>query len=286
MASSILSFENDWYAVQCIPDICTAASNLMEDLKKDFPELATLTDDVTVNYKRYSFGKRSVTKISYQVRNNITINNPYMFVYGMTLSVDGKIVISGITSNEQSSFIIVIDMVGKLFKKRKLNTGKYSYPRYCKFSSQHKVASVCQPNETGLFDVRNGAYVKKNISDVINSWSKDRFVSCVDTDPVNNHMLVAGFNRRDVYVFDDQLKYLYILTLPETIKWPRDITVNDYHLLVCDYENEKCHLTTMDRLESKLVGEYMKPDLDGNDCTPISVCTGRAGFVYILWKTY
>lgn len=44
MASRILAFDNDWYAVQCIPDICTAPTNLMEDLKKDFPEWVTFND--------------------------------------------------------------------------------------------------------------------------------------------------------------------------------------------------------------------------------------------------
>ncbi|KAJ8032639.1 hypothetical protein HOLleu_26211 [Holothuria leucospilota] len=61
MSSSILASDNDWAAVQCIPDMCTAATNLMKDLKKDFPELTTLTD-VTVNYKQYSFRNQVLQK--------------------------------------------------------------------------------------------------------------------------------------------------------------------------------------------------------------------------------
>ncbi|KAJ8032661.1 E3 ubiquitin-protein ligase TRIM9 [Holothuria leucospilota] len=268
VSSSILASDNNWSAVQCIPDMCTAASNLMKDLTKEFPELTTLTD-VTVNYKQYYFSKR----------------NPCQYVFGITSSGDGNFFISGVTSDYRASFIIVIDMNGRMLKEKILNTRKFGPDRYCKFLSQHKVASVCQPNEIGLYDVRDGSYIKKNISDDINSWSKNRNVTCVATDPVNNYILVGGDGGRDVYVFNDELNYLHILTLPELIKWPRDITVSDGHLLVCDYDGKKCFVTTMDGLESKLVGEFMKPSLGGTKFGPISVCSDKNGFVYVLWKS-
>ncbi|KAJ8046158.1 E3 ubiquitin-protein ligase TRIM56 [Holothuria leucospilota] len=285
MASSILASDNDWLAVQCIPDMFTAAANLMKDLKKDFPELKTLTV-VTVSYKQYSFRKPSVTKISNEVKKKVNLNNPYRYVFGMTSIGDGKIAISGYTSDFEASFIIVIDMNGRILQDKKMNTGEYQPSRYCKLLSQHKVSSVCEPNEIGLYDVRDCSYIKKNISDVINSWPKDRYVTCVATDPFNNHILVGGYDSRDVYVFDDQLNYLHILTLPEMIKWPRDITVSDGHLLVCDYMREKCYVTTTDGLESKLVGEFMKPNLEGSNFKPISVCNDKNGFIYVLWMSH
>ncbi|KAJ8032664.1 hypothetical protein HOLleu_26249 [Holothuria leucospilota] len=284
MASSILASDNDWSAVQCIPDMCTAATNLMKDLKKDFPELTALTE-VTVNYKQYSFSKTSVTKISENFDKKITINDPYRRACSMTSIGDGNVVISGATSDERASFIIVIDMNGRMLKEKILNTRENRPFRFCKFLSQHKVASVCTPNEIGLYDVRDGSYIKKNFSEVISSWPKDRYVQSVATDPVNNHILVGRFNSRDVYVFDDQLNYLHILTLPEIIKWPWDITVNDGHLLVCDSDGKKCYVTTMDGLESKLVGEFMKPNLVGNKFRPISVCSDKNRFVYVLWRS-
>ncbi|KAJ8032649.1 hypothetical protein HOLleu_26226 [Holothuria leucospilota] len=173
-----------------------------------------------------------------------------------------------------------------MLKEKILNTREIWPFRCCKFLSQHKVASVCRSNEIGLYDVRDGSYIKKNISDVINSWPKDRNVRCVATDPVNNHILVGGLNSRDVYVFDDQLNYLHILTLPEIIKWPCNITVSDGHLLVCGFGDQKCFVTTMDGLESKLVGEFMKPNLEGDKFRPTSVCSDRNGFVYVLRKSY
>ncbi|KAJ8032647.1 hypothetical protein HOLleu_26223 [Holothuria leucospilota] len=172
-----------------------------------------------------------------------------------------------------------------MLKEKILNTGKFRPFRYCKFLSQHKVASVCTPHEIGLYDVRDGSYIKKNISDVINSWPKGRLVKCVATDTFNNHILVGGEDSRDVYVFDDHLNYLQILTLPEMIKWPQDITVSDGHLLVCDYDGKKCFVTTMDGLESKLVGGFMKPNLGGNKFAPTRVCSDKNGFVYVLWES-
>ncbi|KAJ8039295.1 E3 ubiquitin-protein ligase TRIM56 [Holothuria leucospilota] len=285
MSSCILASDNDWSAVQCIPDMCTAATHLMENLKKDFKQLSKLTD-VTVNYKQYSLCKQTFTKISENFDKNININNPYSYICGMTGSGDGNIVMSGITSECGVSFIIVIDMNGRVLKEKKLNT-QYSKARYCQFLSQRKVASVCEPNEIGLFDVSDGSYIKKNISEVTNSWPKDLNVACVATDPVNNHILVGGYYSRDVYVFDDQLDYLHILTLPEMIEWPRDITVSDGHLLVCDYDGKKCYLTKIDGLESKLVGEFMKPNLEGKRFVgPISVCRDKNGLMYVLWKNY
>ncbi|KAJ8032334.1 E3 ubiquitin-protein ligase TRIM71 [Holothuria leucospilota] len=285
MASSILASDNDWSAVQCIPDMCIAATNLMKDLKKDFPEWTTLTY-VTVNYKQYSIGKPSVTKISEQVEKEITITDSNLRVCDMTSVGDGNIVISGITPDREASVIIVIKMNGRIMQEKTMNTGKHWPARYCKSLSQHKVATVSEPNEIGLYDLRDGSYIKKNISDVTNSWPKDRYVRCVATDSVNNHILVGGDDSRDVYVFDNQLNYLHFLTLPEMIKCPRGITISDGHLLVCDYDGEKCYVTTMDRLKSKLVGELMKANLERNSFRPRSVCTDKNGFVYMLWKSY
>ncbi|KAJ8046153.1 hypothetical protein HOLleu_04738 [Holothuria leucospilota] len=269
MSSSILASDNDWSAVQCIPDMCTAAANLLEDLKRDFPEIATLTD-VTVNYKQYSFGKPSV------------VNR----IYGMTSSGDGNDVISGYSPDELKSFIIVIDTNGRILQEKKLATGKEWAWRYCEFLSQHKVATVSEPNEIGLYDVREGSYIMRDISDVISSWPKSRDVRCVTTDSVNNHILVGGYDSGDVYVFDDQLNFLHILTLPEMIRSPHDIAVSDGHLLVCDYDRDKCYVTTMDGMESKLVGEFMEPNVEGSIFVPISVCSDKNGFVYVLWKSY
>ncbi|KAJ8037486.1 E3 ubiquitin-protein ligase TRIM71 [Holothuria leucospilota] len=312
MASSILASDNDWSAVQCIPDMCGAAVNLTTVLQRDFQQLTTLTD-VTVNYEEYSFGKTSLTLVFEQLRSQITINDPYRYVCSMTSTGGGNIAISGYSPENYSTFIIVVDMNGTILRETKLdNFGFREYlslpelPRPCGFLPQYKVVGVCGTGKIGLLDVSNGSYTWKEV------WSIARQMQCIATDPINNYILVGGNNSRDVYVLDDRLNSLCILTLPEMIKWPRDITVSNGHLLVCDYEGNKCYVTTMDRLESKLVGEFRKPYLGrssfepnsvdrldrlesklvgefitpnfgGNSFRPISVCTDKNESVFTLW---
>ncbi|KAJ8017714.1 E3 ubiquitin-protein ligase TRIM56 [Holothuria leucospilota] len=152
MSSSILASDNDWSAAQCIPDMCTAATNLMKDLKKDFPELTALIK-VTVNYKQYSFGRPSVTKISENFDKKLMINNPYQYVYDMTCSGDGNIVISGITSDWMASFIIMIDMNGRMLKKKVLNTGElHSKNKSCLRYLYGCLSEAKRPSDRNIYD--------------------------------------------------------------------------------------------------------------------------------------
>ncbi|KAJ8032633.1 Transcription intermediary factor 1-beta [Holothuria leucospilota] len=214
LASSIIASENDWTAALCIPDVEAAADNLLKDLKKVFPELQTLCD-MTIHYTQSSFGKSSISE---EIETEIILNNTYYNINGLTSSGEGSIVISGCPTERKQAFIIVIDVNGKIIREKKITSGVNGPWHTCASLSQTKVATVCQPNTVGIYDIYDNSYTKRNISDVISSWPKDRFVKCVATDPVNNHILVGCRDIRDVYVFDDQLNYLRILTLPEMIK--------------------------------------------------------------------
>ncbi|KAJ8032635.1 Transcription intermediary factor 1-beta [Holothuria leucospilota] len=284
LASTIIASENDWTAVQCIPDIQSAADNLINELKDELPDLGTMTG-VTINYKQFNFGKSIMTKISQQAEMKFTLNNSYHYVNGVTSCGDGNIVISGCPSEGKEAFIIVTNLNGKILHEKKIiaDTPKPWHP--CAFVSQNKVATVCGRNIICVYDLLHDSLVKKNISDIINSWPKDRYVRCVATDPVNSHILVGGYKSRDVYVFDDQLNYLHILTLPEMIKWPRDITFSDGHLLVCDSAGKTAYVTTMDGLQVKILSEFVKVSPSG-DFEPWSICTDKNGMVYILWENW
>ncbi|XP_071810828.1 uncharacterized protein [Apostichopus japonicus] len=54
--SSILASKDDWTAAQCIPDIRAACVPLIEEMKKDFPELESLSDFV-ISHKLWSVVK-------------------------------------------------------------------------------------------------------------------------------------------------------------------------------------------------------------------------------------
>ncbi|KAJ8032631.1 Transcription intermediary factor 1-beta [Holothuria leucospilota] len=282
LASSIIASENDWTAVQCIPDMSTAADNLINDLKKEFPELET-SANVTVSYKRTSFGNsRSNSKISEEVERKLTIEACH-FVDGVR-GHDGNIVISGCQKATAKASIIMIDENGKVIRQTTITGTKKSPYHYCDFLSQNEVVTVFSPHNIVVYNVLDGSHKKKSIPDLIHSWPVHRSVKCVATDPVSNHILVGGDRSRDVYVFDDQLNYLHILTLPEMIQWPQDITICDGYLLVCDFDGKKSYVTTIDGLKIKVVMEFIKPDLRGSGWSPWSICTDRNGLVYMLWK--
>ena len=138
-----------------------------------------IVDDVTITEN-----EESVVDVQGIKAKDWTIN-------GMTSSRDGNIVITGRVSDEYSH-ITVINRKGEIQRQDQIKRetkSVYTPQRYCCHLSDFKVATVCMPDEIGIYDVRDGSYNKKNIIDVIGSWPSDRFVLCVATDPVNNHII-------------------------------------------------------------------------------------------------
>ncbi|KAJ8038360.1 Transcription intermediary factor 1-beta [Holothuria leucospilota] len=284
IASSIVASEDDWTAVQCIPSLCDAATNLVNDLKKEFPDLEKITN-VQIDYQLSSKERLSISKKVKQLERRFTLNDnmAYHYINCATGSGDGNIVITGSPLTGNEAFLIVTNVSGEIMKQTKLIAGMRGARHACDLMSQRKVAFGYTPNTIGVYNIRNCSYFRKVISDVISSWPLNRNLSCIASDPVNNHILVGGKESRDVYVFDDQLNYIHSLTLPEMIRWPQDITVSDGNLLVCDYDGKKAYVTTMEDLESKIVREFIKPDVEADDLRPYSVCADEDDFVYMLW---
>ncbi|PIK45875.1 hypothetical protein BSL78_17254 [Apostichopus japonicus] len=138
--------------------------------------------------------------------------------------------------------------------------------------------------EIGIYDVRDGTYIKKDCLKFITSWPSAHGVICVTTDPVKNHIIV-GTDSRDVYVFTDQMNYSHMITLPDVIDETYDITVHRGSLLVCgNYTERAAYAVTMEESQSKLMYEFTKPDLDGLDWKPLRVCTDKNELIYMLWK--
>ena len=87
-----------------------------------------------------------------------------------------------------------------------------------------------------------------------------------------------------MYVFDDQLNYSHTMTLPDVIRSPSDIILHRGSLLSCDSIGRRAYAVTMEGSESKVMYEFTKPDLDGGDWGPISLCKDKNGFIYMLWE--
>ncbi|KAJ8032636.1 E3 ubiquitin-protein ligase TRIM56 [Holothuria leucospilota] len=282
VASGLLVSKNNWAAVECIPAINAAVDNLIYDINKI---QGTKYDNASNVYARSIFGKDDTPKISEDAEKVVTIEGNQVGgrITGIASSGDGNIVVTGRYPTGNESYIFVIDENGKKIKGNNLVSSTNRPWRYCDYLTQFKVASVCERTEVGIYDVRDGSYTGKNITDVISSWPEGREVRCVATDNVNNHILVGGYDSRDVYVFDDQLNYRgYSLTLPKEIRWPRDMAIRGSYLLVCDRDGKKSFLTTMGVSTIKVLHELRKPD--SYDWRPVSVCIDKSGFIYILWQ--
>ncbi|PIK42954.1 hypothetical protein BSL78_20197 [Apostichopus japonicus] len=169
-------------------------------------------------------------------------------INNIACSGDGNFVITGMTS-KLYSHITVVNRKGEEKRQDKIsNMGKFFAWRYCCPLSKFNVITACK-SDIGIYDVRDGAYSKKNICDVITRWSSDQYVSCVTTDPVKNYIIV-GTDSREVFVFTDKMKYSYMFTLPDVIDAPHDISVHRGTLLVCGNLCDRAYAVTMEESES------------------------------------
>ena len=216
--SSILASKDDWTDVQCIPGIRAACEPLIEEMKKEFPELKSLSDIIVKDITKVVGDDVMITENEESVVDVEGIEAKGWISNGMTSSGDGSIVLSGSVSDKYSH-ITVINRNGEIKRQDQIQNERDYFGlayRYCRYLSEYKVATVCLPDEIGICNVHDGSYKKKNISDVISSWPSARVVLCVATDPVNNHIIV-GTNSRYVYVFDNQLIYIHTITLQDVI---------------------------------------------------------------------
>ncbi|XP_071854465.1 uncharacterized protein [Apostichopus japonicus] len=269
--SSILATKDDWTDAQCIPDIRAAFESLIEEMKKEYQELESLSDFVLSDVTKVIIDNVTIAQAVAKVKINSIIG---VISRGDTrIFITEKAGYSHITvCNRKSEIQLHIDKVMTI-----------QHWRYCRLLSEFKFITFCWPDEICIYDVRDGAKSRKNIRNVIIKWPHDQFVSCVTTDSVKNHIIV-GTNKRDVYVFTDQLNYSHNITLPDVIDDSHDISAHRGSLLVCDKACGRAYAVTMVESQSKLMYEFTKPGLDGLHWRPISVCTDNNEFIYMIWK--
>ncbi|XP_071853944.1 uncharacterized protein [Apostichopus japonicus] len=286
-ASYILASKDDWSDIRYLPDVVTSSNYLIKDTQYDFPEMESLSDlfigDI-IDYDDHD--KLKVMNENFTVVDIDDIKTQGFWVDDVTRSEDGRIVITGCATHEYSH-ISVINAKGQIVRQDRIRRPKKvpSFPnRFCSFFSKLQIATACIPDEVGLYNIRDGSYKKKIISDCVDSWCVGRSVYCVTTDPTNNHIIV-GTNSRDVYVFDDQLNYSHTITLPDTgyICYPRDIAVYSGALIICDYGGQKAYTVATEESKGTVIHEFPKPGKAEDELQPLSVCTDVNNAVYIIW---
>ncbi|PIK44733.1 Tripartite motif-containing protein 3 [Apostichopus japonicus] len=284
-AASILTTKHDWTDVQCIPDICSALDLLTVEMRKDFPKLDSLSAITLNQLAPLSEGSRLDTPFEKLVS---VIDVTEMKVNGWNInSLSGSpkqdvMVVTG-EATAYNSHLCIVDITSNIRGKSTFSSQSFCAWRYCTFLSEFTVATVADPGEIGIYDIRDRSYTKKNISDVIAKCPPSQRVTCVTTDAAQNCIFV-GTNSRDVYVFDDQLNLRHTITLPDVIRAPINITYKKDNLLVCDVSGKTAYAITMHGQRCKQMYKFSQPDFDGGDWSHRSLCVDRRGFIYMLWS--
>ncbi|XP_071849753.1 uncharacterized protein [Apostichopus japonicus] len=254
-------------------------------MKQEYPELESLCNVFMTDIIKVASDKVVITESAESVVDIVGIKAKGYGITGLTSSSNGNIVMTGVVSKDKSH-ITVTNMKGEILNQNVLNRNKRFrvWPeRYCCNLSGCNVITVCIPDEIGIYNISDSSYQKKNISDMVQTWSAfGRFVRSVTTSPAKNEIIV-GTNSREVYVFDYQLNYSHTIVLPDVIRYSCDITVHDSYLLICDFVGRTSYAVTMVTLGSKVVYKLTKPNLSGADVKPYSVCIDKTGLIYMLW---
>ncbi|XP_071816536.1 uncharacterized protein [Apostichopus japonicus] len=287
--ASILASNDEWTDAQCIPDIRSACESLVQEMKREFPEIQSLSDFVISDITKVTVDKVTIVEEEVSVVDVEGVVAKRWIITGMTGTKDGGIVITGIISRSLNSYIAIFNSKGKLTRQDRIPVAKFNSACYCSTLSKFKVVTVTWPDEIGIYNVCDGSYHKRSISNVTSMWPYYSKVSCVTTDPINKYIIVGTISRY-VYVFDYQLNYDYTITLPGIYCRSTDITVHRSHLLVTDYyDNKRAFSVKMEPPENMLdekVYEFTKPTHDDGDCRPFGVFTDKLGFIYIMWRGY
>ncbi|XP_071854993.1 uncharacterized protein [Apostichopus japonicus] len=279
-SSSILASKDDWTDAQCIPDIRAAFEPLIQEMKKEYPELNSLSDfdisDITkvvIDNVTIAQHKQSVVEVA-----GIKVNNGYFSGIGSRGDVNIVIIHK---PSKGYLYMNVFNRKGEVQRKGRFKIDECL--AICGFVFGIKAVTWNLRSEIGIYDVRDGAYRKKNVRNVINSRSSDQYMSCVTIDPVKNHIIV-GTCSRNVYVLTAQMNFSHMITLPDVIDAPCDIAVHRGSFLVCDSSCCTAYAVTMKESQSKLILKFTKPDLNGLDWRPTCVCTDKNEFIYMIWR--
>lgn len=277
--TTLLESMNDWTVLQCIPDILSAKKPLMEELKKETPELKTLTDIKMERLPNISLSNRvSVTTQSVMTIEGISCKT--WDVCDITTTQNGYIVVTG-NAGVTGSHITVIDTKGKVVQEMRQLTTNYKNPDcFCDFLSGSKFVTACDPRELGIYDTNGMQHTKVNVSAVTPEWPPERGVTCVASDIKKDLIFLGNYQCRHLYAFDGLFQLSHKLILPKPLIGCHDVVVFERNLIVCDFIGRMAIAMNM---ESEMVCEFKQPAGDLITWGPIQACADSNGFVYILW---
>ncbi|XP_071853951.1 uncharacterized protein [Apostichopus japonicus] len=282
--SAHLTIRNDWADIQCIPMMCSVVDSLMRDMDREIPDFKLLSQIRITKFENCD--RKSHVDISEVADDEVDvdgIHSKQWGINGITGNEEGTIVVTG-ESSQDHSHITVIDLKGTTLRQDEIESELAFECRYCDFMTKFKVVTVCWNNEIGLYDIRDGTYTEMNLKDNDSVWPFGQDVSCVTVDEANNDIFIGYKDSRDISVFDDQLNYSHALSLPSTVRWPRDIAVHGNNLIVCDRTGMEAYAISITGSTCMVMFQFAKPNTKSSNCWPIGVCTDQNEFIYMLWS--
>ncbi|KAJ8039441.1 hypothetical protein HOLleu_17162 [Holothuria leucospilota] len=204
----------------------------------------------------------------------------------IAVSQSGDIVITG-NAADQESHITVIDETGNVNRQWIMSNLSDTFiepDRFCDFLSEDTIATTCDPNEIGIFNIRDGSYVKTNISELTSDWPEERGVTCIATDPASKQIIVGSKEGSLVCVFDDRLNLLRTLTLPEQMPGATDMFFSkENSVAVCC--TKTAIVMTMNGPLCEKIFEFPQPFSGRGHWQPLNMCKDKTGCIYILWSS-
>ncbi|KAJ8040073.1 E3 ubiquitin-protein ligase TRIM56 [Holothuria leucospilota] len=283
-ASSILAADNDWTAVQCVPDICSAAKLLIEDTTNSLTALTGISQ----SWPSEVLLPVDVTAFRVSYRESI-VNIQGKDIYAKSL-IDGIVNVpgEGIIINGQTGdgggYSRCINIYGKVLWS---DVSEYYFGVAQNDVQVYKMkaAVMCFPDAITTLNRENQrrSIWGVQLSEMINHWPTKLSLQCVATDPLKKRVFAAFQDCRDIYVFNDILKLIATFSLPPKAKYPFALAVSVGGLLiVCDASGKGVFSTNM---VGELQSTYLLPSLDSCDeWIPQSVCNDSKDNVFVLLR--
>lgn len=275
-AKCVLESNNDWSKIQLTPEILSESEKLIRDISSSAHE---------IHSRDVSAGRIYVTQQTGCIDILATRFKSDWEINGIASCRKGVVVATG-KASQDTSHISVFDIKGIIIQQRTIKrkkTFRFIPKRYCASLTALKVATVCIPDEVGVYNVPDGSYKRRNIGENCSQWDGNKYVMCVATDPDKGHIFVGSNSNRALFVFDERLNFIHVVSLPDLIKWPRDLSVQGDLIFVCDFSGKRA-FAVQTLQQPRVVYEFRKPSFGLANLAPFRICVDENMFIYIIWE--
>lgn len=283
-ASCILSANNIWTFVQCIPDVCLAIKSLFKVMKIECKDLSQPTAlQTAVSNHPEDIVEKKTSQITLK-HDTLIVSIDQIRAEGWKVfdfvSIDNYVAIFGETKTLKRKFISLHSMSGNLIRKAKMT---FCDKPLCVGFKKSIIAMAHKPKVVALFDIFNDELRKKNVKENIEDTLADIYTSinCIATDYTNSRILVGCYYSSFLLMYDDKLNYSGGIKLPASkIQYPGDIAVSKGDIIVCGGNNS---IVFVVNIKGQIIHEIDRKNLDQPLQIPIEVQTDKNGHVYVSW---